>query len=47
MYTLDLKQWCVQLGNPELPQQKAGLHNALSDALHNQAIWEFLNEKQG
>jgi len=33
MYTRDLKQLCDDLGNPKLPKQQAGEHNALDDAL--------------
>lgn len=35
MYTRDLKQECDRQGNPELPEQPAGEHNALDDARHN------------
>lgn len=35
MYTGDLKQECDRLGNPPLPEQPAGEHNALADARHN------------
>ena len=44
MFCLDLKQWCYQLGNPELPVQESVNHNALEDALHNRVIWQFLNK---
>lgn len=43
MYTMDLKQWSRQLGDPELPQQTEGEHHALSDARHNKVMWEFLH----
>src|SRR5205814_10714422 len=42
MYTRDLKQWCDQLGNPRLPEQGKGEHNALADARHNRVMYEFL-----
>jgi hypothetical protein len=42
MYTRDLKQWCDDLGNPELPKQEGTEHNALADAKHNKAMWHFL-----
>lgn len=42
MYTRDIKQWCDMLGNPKLPEQGKGEHNALQDARHNQVMWEFL-----
>jgi hypothetical protein len=32
------------LGNPKLPEQPAGLHNALEDARHIKARWEFLRQ---
>ena len=43
MFDMDLKQWSVQLGDPELPTQTSTEHNSLSDAKHNQVMWEFLN----
>lgn len=43
MYTRDIKQWCDQLGNPNLPEQGKGEHNALEDARWNKRAWEFLN----
>ncbi|MEH2033374.1 MAG: 3'-5' exoribonuclease [Nostoc sp.] len=42
MYTNDIKQWCKQLGDPELPKQGKGEHNALADAHWNKQAWEFL-----
>lgn len=42
MYCRDLKQWCDQLGNPQLPQQGRGEHHALADARWNKVAWEFL-----
>lgn len=44
MYCKDLKQWCDQLGNPKLPEQAEGEHNALADARHNKLMWEFLKD---
>ena len=44
MYCRDIKQWCNHLGNPTLPKQAAGDHNALEDALWNKEAWKFLNE---
>ncbi len=29
---LDIKQWAIELGDPELPHQKEHAHNALADA---------------
>jgi hypothetical protein len=42
-YCHDLKQWCVQLGDPKLPKQDSTEHNALHDARWNKQVWEFLN----
>lgn len=44
MYCLDAKQWCVQLGNPKLPRQETGAHNAMADARWHKVMWDFLNE---
>lgn len=42
MYCRDLKQWCDQLGNPELPKQLEVEHNALADAKWNKEAYDFL-----
>lgn len=42
MWTNDLKQECARLGNPDMPEQGGGEHNALADARHNRAMAEFL-----
>jgi len=42
MYCRDIKQLCDSLGNPKLPEQGKGEHNALADARWNKAAWEFL-----
>jgi hypothetical protein len=42
MWTNDLKQEAERLGNPQVPQQAVGEHNALADARHNCVIAEFL-----
>lgn len=43
MFCRDLKQWCVDLGNPELPKQdEAQEHNALQDAKWIRRSWGFL-----
>lgn len=44
MWTNDLKQECQRLGNPRVPVQAEGEHNALADARHNLAIARFLDE---
>jgi 3' exoribonuclease, RNase T-like len=43
MWTNDLKQEAQRLGNPAVPEQGAGEHNALADARHNRVIAEFLD----
>ncbi|MFB7420726.1 3'-5' exoribonuclease domain-containing protein [Streptomyces sp. NPDC056210] len=35
MFTRDLKQEAMRLGNPEMPKQESGEHDALADARHN------------
>jgi hypothetical protein len=42
MYCRDVKQECDRLGNPELPKQGKGEHNALADARWNKLAWEHL-----
>lgn len=42
MYCRDIKQWCDELGNPDLPKQASSEHDALADALWNQSAWDFL-----
>jgi hypothetical protein len=42
MYCRDIKQLCDDLGNPELPKQGKGEHNALADARWNKVAHEFL-----
>jgi 3' exoribonuclease, RNase T-like len=42
MFCLDLKQYCDSLGNPELPEQGKGEHNALADAKWNKDAYDFL-----
>jgi hypothetical protein len=42
MWTNDLKQEAMRLGNPEMPKQAEGEHNALADARHNRLMHEFL-----
>ena len=44
MYTRDLKQECDRLGNPKMPAQLEGEHNALDDARHNVVRARFLDE---
>ena len=42
MYCMDLKQLCMMLGNPDLPPQTSGEHNALHDAVWNMDTYEHL-----
>lgn len=44
MWTRDIKQWCVDLGDPALPGQSVGEHNALCDARWTKEAWEFLQQ---
>lgn len=46
MYTRDIKQLCDSVGNPQLPEQGKGEHNALDDAKWNQIAYEFLQKQQ-
>jgi hypothetical protein len=39
---LDIKQWAIELGDPELPHQKAGRHHALAEARWTKEAWAFL-----
>jgi hypothetical protein len=47
MHTCDLKQECDRLGNPRVPQQESGHHNALADARHNRVIAKYLDGLAG
>lgn len=42
MFTHDLQQELRRAGNPPMPQQAAGMHNALEDARHLKACFEAL-----
>ncbi len=42
MFTRDLKQVAFHLGNPRLPVQKKGKHDALADARWNREVYKFL-----
>lgn len=46
MYCRDVKQFCDDRGNPELPKQVSQEHNALADAIWTKEAWEFLIAKQ-
>lgn len=45
MWTNDLKQECERLGNPRMPEQSSGEHNALADARHVKVMAEFLRRE--
>lgn len=47
MWTNDLQQEVHRLGNPELPTQEAGQHNALADARHLRVMWESVAAAAG
>lgn len=44
MYCRDIKQLCDWMGNPKLPEQVSGEHNALADAQWNVVAWQFLRD---
>ncbi|MET0271509.1 MAG: 3'-5' exoribonuclease [Phenylobacterium sp.] len=39
---LDIKQWAIELGDPELPAQAGPRHHALADARWHRQAWTFL-----
>ena len=39
---LDIKQWALELGDPELPHQMGPRHHALADARWTREAWAFL-----
>jgi hypothetical protein len=39
---LDIKQWAIELGDPELPPQIGASHHALADARWTRDAWAFL-----
>jgi hypothetical protein len=43
MFTMDIKQLCVSVGDPKLPEQEEGEHHALADAKWNKTAYEFLS----
>lgn len=42
MYCRDIKQFCDDKGNPNLPEQGKGEHNALADARWNKVAYDYL-----
>ncbi len=39
---LEIKQWAIEFGDPELPHQKGNRHHALADARWTMEAWAFL-----
>jgi hypothetical protein len=39
---LDIKQWAIELGDPDLPRQEGQKHHALADARWTREAWTFL-----
>lgn len=46
MYCRDVKQWCDDMMNPQLPKQDSTEHHALADAIWTREAWEFLRQRQ-
>lgn len=44
MFAMDVKQLCVSLGDPRLPEQTGTEHNALADARWTRDAWDFLDK---
>lgn len=42
MFTSDIKQLVKKAGNPQMPQQPEGLHNALEDARFNVVRYDYV-----
>ena len=40
---LDIKQWAIELGDPELPRQVGARHHALADARWTKEAWTYLS----
>jgi hypothetical protein len=40
---LDVKQWAIELGDPDLPPQLGARHHALADARWTRDAWAFLS----
>ena len=39
---MDIRQWAIELGDPELPRQVGPRHHALADARWTRDAWAFL-----
>jgi hypothetical protein len=46
MYCRDIKQFCVEIGNPDLPKQDKSEHHALADARWNRSAWLFCEDRR-
>lgn len=46
MFAMDVKQLCVSLGDPRLPEQTSTEHNALEDARWTCEAWLFLQGQE-
>jgi hypothetical protein len=46
MFCRDVKQLCMDLGNPTLPEQTGTEHHALADAIWTRKAWDFLQIKR-
>lgn len=42
----DVRQFAGDLGNPEMPEQESGKHNALADAKHVKVMYDFCVAKR-
>ena len=42
MWTNDVRQEALRLGDPQRPEQESGVHNALADARHVKVMAEYL-----
>lgn len=47
MWTNDLRQEVARLGDPPMPKQAEGLHNALADARHLRTMFHALPDQTG
>jgi hypothetical protein len=45
MFCRDLRQWAVELGDPQLPKQPTSEHHALNDARWTKTAWEYLRSR--
>ncbi|MCO6011538.1 3'-5' exoribonuclease [Actinoallomurus purpureus] len=46
MWTNDVRQEHLRLGEPQMPEQESGVHNALADARHIKVMAEFLADHE-